>query len=162
VAGSLVHLASVYLPAQALRDRRFRAVLYLGAILPDLLKAGVTYLLGASRAVADATHAPLVLLAVAYAGALLFEEAWRTRAFGALLLGAGAHVLIDGAGGAGWGILWAFPLSMGRAELGGWGPEAAAPLELGAGGLLLLWELGRRAFRRSPPRPQIPRRSTAS
>jgi len=162
VAGSLVHLASVYLPGQGLRDRRLRAVLYLGACLPDFLRIGVTFFLGASDAVADATHAPLVFLPVAYGAALLFEESWRNRAFWAILLGGWAHVLVDGALGGGGGVLWAFPFSMNRAELGGWGAEKAAPLELAAGGLLVLWEFGAEVLRRSRPRPQIPRRSTAS
>lgn len=125
MADLLVHLASAAPARLGLRDGRLRAVLWLGVCLPDILFKTLLYVFGAPTWLCEPTHAPLALLPWCYAGALLFEEAWRARAFAALLGGAWLHLLVDlGKDYLGWGVIpWAFPFSMTRAELGLYAPE---------------------------------------
>jgi hypothetical protein len=125
MADLLVHFATAYVPGRALRDGRLRALLYLGVCLPDLLYKGFLYLLGAPTWVCEPSHSPLGVVPYCYALALLFEEPWRKRAFGAFVIGSWLHQLVDlGKSYLGSGvILWAFPFSMARAELGWYAPE---------------------------------------
>jgi hypothetical protein len=120
MADLLVHVASAFVAGRPLRDGRLRSVLYLGVCLPDVLYKTLLYVGGAPNWLCEPTHSPLGLIPFCYAGALLFEEAWRKRAFGALLGGAYLHVLFDlGKNYMGSGvILWAFPFSMRTVELG--------------------------------------------
>lgn len=143
MADLLTHVAAAYLPARPLRDARFRAVLYVGVALPDVLYKAGLYLLGASTWCCEISHAPLPLAAICYAGALLFEEAWRRRAFAALLAGGLLHLLVDaGKDYLGQGvILWAFPFSMDRLELGLYYPEETALLMLPAAAVIAVVEL---------------------
>jgi hypothetical protein len=158
MADLVTHVAVVFLPARTLMaDARVRALVYLGACLPDLLyKAGV-YALGAPTWFCEPTHSPLGLVPICWAAALLFEERWRRRAFGALWAGGLAHLLVDlGKDYMGSGvILWAFPFTMDRVELGGYAPEDTLFFMAPAAVAIALVEgMARRA--------QIPRRSTAS
>jgi hypothetical protein len=146
MADLLVHAASAYLPGRALRDARLRAVLYVGVCLPDLLYKGALYLWGASTWFCESSHAPLALVPTCYAAALLFEEAWRKRAFGALLAGSWLHLLLDlGKDYLGSGvILWGFPFTMDRVELGAYAPEETLLLTAPSLALILLVELAAR------------------
>jgi hypothetical protein len=94
------------------------AILYLGVCLPDVLFKALLYLGHAQSWLCEPTHSPLGLLPFCYVGALLFEEAWRKRAFAALLAGSWLHLLFDlGKNYLGSGVIcWAFPFSMRRVE----------------------------------------------
>lgn len=121
-----VPLAVAVALAQGVRDARWRALVYVGVCLPDLLR-GLLDLQGASPpSLAHPLHSPLGLAAWCAAVALLFEEDWRARAFAALLAGGGLHLALDALSappGSDRGILWALPFSFERLELG-WLPES--------------------------------------
>ncbi len=150
MADFLVHFATAYAPGVGLRDARLRAILYVGVCLPDLLYKGLLYGAGASTWACEPTHAPLALLPMCYAAALLFEESWRARAFWALLGGSYLHVLLDMAKSyQGAGVIpWAYPFTMGREELGWYMPEDTLLLMGPALGLILLAEAAHRLIRR--------------
>jgi len=95
MADLLVHAASAYVAARPLRDHRLRSIVYVGVCLPDLLYKGLLYFGGAPNYLCEPTHSPLGLLPFCYALSLFFEEAWRKRAFGAMLGGAYLHLLFD-------------------------------------------------------------------
>ena len=158
MADLLVHFATAFAPGQALRDGRLRAVLYLGVCLPDILYKTLLYLGGAPTWLCEPTHSPLGLIPFCYAAALLFEEAWRRRAFAALLGGAWLHVLLDlGKNYMGSGvILWAFPFSMDAVELGLYHPEDSVLLMLPALALIGLVELAWKRKRLSARIPGAP------
>jgi hypothetical protein len=159
VADLLVHVASAFAAARPLRDGRLRSILYLGACFPDLLYKGLLYLGQAPNWLCEPTHSPLGLLAYCYAAALLFEEAWRKRAFAALLGGSYLHVLFDlGKNYMGSGvILWAFPFSMEAVELGWYYGEDTVLFMPFAAGVIVLLELAgwlrRRVSGRRPASP---------
>ncbi len=143
MADLLVHFATAHAPGRALRDDRTRALLYAGVCLPDVLYKGLLYLFGAQTWACEPTHSPLGLLPMCYVLAMLFEEPWRRRAFGALLAGAWLHLLVDVAKNyLGTGvILWAFPFSMDLVELGWYFPEQTIALMPAALALVLATEL---------------------
>ena len=150
MADLLVHFASAFVAARPLRDGRLRSIVYLGVCLPDLLYKSLHYLGGAPNWLCETTHAPLGLLPFCYAAALLFEEEWRKRAFGALLGGAYLHLIFDLAKTCvGSGVIpWAFPFSMETVELGWYAPEDSVYLMLPALGVIGLIEVGSRIVRR--------------
>ena len=144
MADLLVHAATAFVPGRlGLRDARLRAVLYLGVCLPDVLYKGALYSWNAATWFCEITHAPLVLVPICYVSAMLFEEGWRKRAFGALLAGSWLHVLVDlGKGYLGSGVIaWAFPLSWDLVELGWYQPDASVLLMAPALGLILVAEV---------------------
>lgn len=143
MADLLVHLASARIPALPLRDGRTRAILYVGVCLPDVLFKGLLYFLGASTWACEPTHSPLGVVPFCFTLALLFEEAWRPRAFWALLGGSYLHILVDVAKDyMGTGVIpWAFPFSMDLAELGWYRPEDTIFFMLPSLGLIILLEL---------------------
>ncbi len=155
MADLLVHFASAFAAGRPLRDGRLRSIVYLGVCLPDLLYKSLLYLGGAPTWLCEPTHSPLGLIPFCYAGAMLFEEEWRKRAFGALLGGAYLHVLVDlGKNYMGSGvILWAFPFSMDAVELGWYYPEDTVYLMLPSLALIVVLELASRlmARRRASP-----------
>ena len=142
----LVHAATAFVPGRALRDDRVRAILYVGVCLPDLIYKFLLYVFGAPTWLCEPTHSPLGIIPWCLLGALLFEESWRNRAFWALLGGCWLHQLIDaGKDYMGEGvILWAFPFSMDRFELGWYRPEDTLLLMIPALVLILLVELSRK------------------
>jgi hypothetical protein len=155
MADLLVHFATAWLPARGLRDGRLRAVFYAGVCLPDVLYKALLYFCGAPTWLCEPTHAPLGLVPWCYAIALLFEPEWRRRAFVALLGGSWLHLLVDlGKNYMGSGvILWAFPFSMDRIELGWYYPEDTVYLLIPAAAFLALAE-GVRAFASRAARPR--------
>lgn len=158
MADLVTHVAAAYLPARALvRDARVRAIVYLGACLPDLLYKTGVHALGAPTWFCEPTHSPLGLVPICWAAALLFEEGWRRRAFGALWAGSLTHLLVDlGKDYMGSGvILWGFPFTMDRAELAWYAPEDTIFFIAPAAAAVAVAELLAR-------RVQSPRRSTAS
>ncbi|MBI3855011.1 MAG: hypothetical protein HY293_04895 [Planctomycetes bacterium] len=156
MADLLIHFASGFAAARPLRDGRLRSIVYVGVCLPDLLYKGLLYLGGTPNWLVEPTHSPLGLVAYCYLLALLFEEEWRRRAFGALLGGAWLHVLFDlGKDYLGSGvILWAFPFSMQTVELGWYRNEDTIywmPAALALIGLVeLAWRLVRARGRAGP------------
>lgn len=160
MADLLVHFATAFAPGQALRDGRLRSVLYLGVCLPDILYKSLLYLGGAPTWLCEPTHSPLALVPWCYAAAMLFEEEWRPRAFGALLAGSWLHLLLDaGKDYMGQGvILWGFPFTMDRVEFGLYGPEDTATLMAGSVVAIAVVELGALLRRRvtSPARAAGP------
>lgn len=150
-----VHFATAYAPARGLPDGRLGAILYVGVCLPDLVYKGLLYLAGASTWACEPSHSPLAMIPLCYAAALLFEEAWRARAFATLYGGTLLHLLVDaGKNYLGAGVIpWAFPFSMSRLEVSLYFPEDTWRLMAPAAGLILLAEaLSRltRRCRRSP------------
>ena len=143
MADALTHFATAYLPARGLRDGRVRAILYVGVLLPDVLYKTLLYCFGAPTWLCEPTHSPLGAAAICYAVALLFEEAWRKRAFWALLAGSWLQILIDAAKDyMGMGVIpWAFPFSMDLFELGWMRQEETIYLALGSLGLVVLGTL---------------------
>lgn len=163
MADLLVHFASAYTAGRPLRDGRLRSILYLGVCLPDVLYKGLLYFGGAPNWLVEPTHSPLALLPICYAAALLFEEAWRKRAFLALLGGAWLHLLFDlGKNYLGSGvILWAFPFSMDRVELGWYPGEDSVLMMLPALGVIGLVSLIGRKRRPSAPDSASPGQSAS-
>lgn len=153
MADLLSHFATTFAPGQALRDGRLRAVLYLGVCLPDLIYKSLYYLGGATTWVCEPSHTPLGLVPICYAAALLFEEEWRARAFGALLAGSLLHLLLDAAKDyMGMGvILWAFPFSMHRLEFSIYRPQDTGVMMIAALVVIAVVELGTLLRRRSRP-----------
>lgn len=144
MADLLFHFATAFAPGQALRDGRLRAILYVGVCLPDIFYKGMLYLGGAPTWLCEPTHTPLGLVPICYAVALLFEEEWRARAFGALLAGSWLHLVVDaGKSYMGTGvILWAFPFSMSRVEYAWYRPEDTATMMIAAVAVIAVIELG--------------------
>lgn len=142
MADLLVHAASAFAVGRPLRDGRLRSVVYVGVCLPDLLYKALLYLGNAPNWLCEPTHSPLGLIPFCYAGALLFEEAWRKRAFVALLGGGLLHLLLDfGKSYMGAGVIvWAFPFSMRTSELGWYYPEESMVLMLPSLGLIAVVE----------------------
>jgi hypothetical protein len=155
VADLLVHFASGFAAARPLRDGRLRSIVYVGVCLPDLLYKGLVYFAGAPTWLAEPSHSPLGLIPFCYAAALLFEEEWRRRAFGALLGGAYLHVLFDLAKNyLGSGVIaWAFPFSMQTVELVWYYPEDSVFLMLQSLALIAAIEATSRLRARRPASP---------
>jgi len=151
----LVHFASGFVAGRPLRDGRLRAILYLGVCLPDLIYKSIFYVGGATTWVCEPTHTPLGLIPFCYVTALLFEEEWRKRAFGALLVGGYLHLLLDlGKSYMGTGVIvWAFPFSMEAVELGWYYPEDTVYLMLPSLGLIAILELASRFMGRRRASP---------
>jgi hypothetical protein len=155
VADALVHVSTAFAGGRALRDDRVRALLYVGVLLPDLLYKSLLYLGGAPTWLCEPTHAPLGLVPWCYALAMLFEEAWRRRAFAALLGGSWLHLLVDaGKDYLGTGVIpWAFPFSMHLVEGSLYTMEDAGVLQVAA--LILMAAVlllpGRRPSSRGAP-----------
>jgi hypothetical protein len=155
MADLLVHFASGFAAGRPLRDGRIRSIFYLGVCLPDLLYKLLLYVGNAPTWLCEPTHSPFGLIPFCYVGALLFEEAWRPRAFVALLAGGGLHLLLDvGKNYMGHGvILWAFPFSMQAVELGWYYPEQSPLFWLPALVVVAAVELGVRLRDRRPASP---------
>ncbi len=140
MADALVHFATAYAGVRPLKDGRVRALVYVGVLLPDLLYKTLLYAGGAPTWLCEPTHSPLGLVPWCYALALLFEEAWRRRAFAALLGGSWLHLLMDvWKDYLGTGVLpWAFPFSMDLVEGGLYTMDDVVPALLAAGALIAL------------------------
>lgn len=153
MADLLVHVASAFVVGRPLRDGRLRSIVYLGVCLPDLLYKALLYLGNSSTWLCEPTHAPLGQIPFCYAASLLFEEAWRKRAFAALLCGGWMHLLLDFAKSyMGAGVIpWAFPFSMQTVELGWYYPDDSVALMLPALGVMAVVELLCRALRARRP-----------
>lgn len=138
MAGLLVHVAAAAALAQVFRDGRLRAVLYVGACLPDVLRGILGFMSGDSLGIAGPAHSPLGLLPWCFAAALLFEEDWRGRAFGALLGGSWLHLGVDALLGTSGpeGLLPGFPFSSHRLEKG-WLPAIDPWILVTASGVML-------------------------
>jgi LexA-binding, inner membrane-associated putative hydrolase len=93
--------------------------------LPDLLYKSLLYLGGAPNWLCEPSHSPLALIPWCYVFAMLFEEEWRKRSFGALLGGSYLHLLLDlGKNYLGSGVIpWQFPFTMETVELGWYASE---------------------------------------
>jgi hypothetical protein len=155
MADLLVHFASAFVAARLLRDGRIRSILYVGVCLPDLLFKLFLYCGGAPTWLCEPTHTPLGQIPFSYVGALLFEEAWRKRAFFALLAGGWLHLLLDlGKNYMGNGVIaWGFPFSMDTFELGWYHPENSPLMMLPALALIAVVELLGRLSGRRPASP---------
>jgi hypothetical protein len=144
MAALLVPFAMAFASGQALRDGRLRAVFYLGVCLPEILHQGLRFLGDASTWARVPVHSPLGLLPWCYVAALLFEEEWRPRAFGALLAGSWLHLLVEAGcdSMSEGGIAWAFPFTMDRVGFALFRPQDARPLIFAAVVVIAVVELG--------------------
>ena len=147
MADLLTHAAIAYACARP-AEPGVRGIFVAGTVLPDVLYKAGLYLFGGATWFSEPTHSPLILIVVAYAGALLFAQERRRTAFVALWLGSWLHVLIDvGKSYLGEGvILWAFPFSMDRVELGLYYSEETIYFILPALGLALVMEVACRMW----------------
>ena len=132
-----VHVCAAIVAGKAIRDPSARALFYVGNCLPDLADKGLR--LGALSPItfSEITHSPFGIACLAYASAMAFPEAWRTRAFRMLALGSLLHVGMDATKSyLGHGVVaWGFPFSLARHEFGCYAPETSPTL-------LLPWALG--------------------
>ena len=143
MADLVTHVAVANLLGKSSRDDRTRALFLVGNCLPDVAYKGMLWVLGAPNWYCEPANSPLALIPLCFALALLFEEPWRRRAFGALLLGCWLHLLLDmGKTYLDHGvILWAFPFSMARVELGWYHPADMTWMFVPSLGLLIITEL---------------------
>ncbi len=150
MADLLTHVAIAHLAARPAGPRE-RALVLAGATLPDLLYKGFYFFAGSPTWYCEPTHSPLVVPIFCAMIALLFEPALRRKAFACLLVGAWLHILVDlGKSYMGHGvILWAFPFSMDRVELGWYSPYETLWLMAASAALIAITELVARALRRS-------------
>lgn len=120
MADLLTHAAIGYVVARPIRDPKLRALVMAGTAMPDVLYKTLVLGAGTTTWYAEPTHSPLPLLAICGLAAMLFSPPLRRRAFWGLWIGSMTHVLVDlGKDYLGHGvILWAFPFSMDRIELG--------------------------------------------
>ena len=132
-----VHVCAGLLAAKLVRDPAGRALFVAGNCLPDLAQKTLDLGFASPPPFTEATHTPFGILCLSYAASLLFEEAWRRRAFRLLALGSLLHLLMDSAKDClGCGVIgWTFPFSFHRTELGLYPTEQSAVL-------LLPWFLG--------------------
>ena len=139
MADLLTHVAVANLCGKSSKDAQTRTLFLVGTCVPDITYKGLHFLASSPSWLAEPSHSPLPLLFLSFGLAMLFAESFRKRAFAALYLGSLLHVLIDlGKSYSGQGvILWGFPFTMDRIELGLYRPEAAVYL-MGAAALLFL------------------------
>lgn len=139
MADLLTHAAVGYVIARPIRDPKLRVLVMAGTALPDVLYKTLVMAAGTSTWYAEPSHAPLPLLVICGLAAMLFAPELRRRAFWGLWIGSMTHVGVDmGKDYLGHGvILWAFPFSMDRIELG-WYTNADAIYFMPAAAVLLL------------------------
>lgn len=149
MADLLTHAAIANLAARPAGPRE-RALVLAGTTLPDLLFKGFYFFTGSPTWYAEPTHSPLVVPVFCGLIALLFEPSLRRKAFACLLVGAWLHVLVDlGKSYMGHGvILWAFPFSMDRVELGAYSTYESLWLMAASAALIVVTELVARVLRR--------------
>ena len=150
MADLLTHVAVANLCGKTSKEAQTRSVFIVGTCIPDIAYKGMHLLASSPTWQAEPSHSPLPLLLLCYGLALLFVESFRKRAFTALYLGGLLHILIDlGKNYFGQGvILWGFPFTMDRIELGLYRPEQAVYM---MGGALLLFLLTELIFRKTRP-----------
>lgn len=155
MADLLAHYSLGHVFGKALKDPRIRVVFYLGNFFPDLLYKGMLYVLGGRPWFCEPSHSPLMLILFSYLAALLFEEYLRRPIFWALLAGSCLHVLIDvGKDYMGQGvILWGFPFTMDRVELGWYHSSETLFFTLPALGIIVMTELLTWGWKRIKARP---------
>ena len=117
-----IHLAGAAVAAPLLRVRAapWRALFYLATCLPDVLYRVFAVGTASPTWYAEATHAPLVQAVWAYLFSLAFAPPLRRRAWGVMVAGMWLHGLFDMAKapldrGV---VVWAFPLSIRRSQVG--------------------------------------------
>jgi membrane-bound metal-dependent hydrolase YbcI (DUF457 family) len=151
MADLVTHAAVGYLIARPLRDPKARALVMAGTALPDLLYKGIVWGTGSSTWYAEPTHSPVGLIFWCGLLAMFFAPPLRRCAFWGLLAGGATHLLVDaGKDYLGHGvILWAFPFSFDRVELGWYTNQDAFVMVPAALALMAITELACR--RRRPP-----------
>jgi hypothetical protein len=143
MADLLVHYALGHTGGTFISDPRVRVLFYAGNLLPDVIFKTFLYLTRSSTWYCEPSHSPLMLVPICLFLSHLFEERIRAPAFWALLVGCYLHVGLDvfknymGCGV----ILWAFPFSMDRVEVGWYYSEQTLYLMGPAVLLILLSEL---------------------
>ncbi len=125
----ITHTAVAYFASRPRSCARYRAIFYLGTILPDLLSRPLYILKPELFVYAAAIHTPIFLTAFCLLLAELFNETIRRGTRISLLAGVGLHLFLDllqrhvAAG-----YFWLFPFSWKSFEIGWFWPET--PLSL--------------------------------
>jgi hypothetical protein len=129
MADLFVHYTTAHVLGRPMADPRKRLFFAVGNCLPDLMYKSFHFFTSSPSWYTEATHAPLMLLTACYALAFLFEAPLRRAAWGLLFAGSLCHLAVDvGKDYIGMGvILWAFPFSLDRVELG-WYHTEESPL----------------------------------
>jgi hypothetical protein len=133
------HFAMGFGIGKLFSQRKVRIIFYMGCFLPDIVFKIFLYLTYSPSWYCEPSHSPLMILILCLFFAHLFEEDFRKKAFFGLLGGSYLHLILDlGKSYMGSGvILWAFPFSMDRIELGLYHQDDALYL-VGAGVILIL------------------------
>ena len=137
------------------RPSAWLALFCLGAVLPDLLNRapGIALPSGLVAAITMPFHTPAGIIVTCLALAFVFPEAFRRQALGALLCGAGLHLLLDAfqrsldAGS----YYWLFPFSWSKGQIGlFWPDETLLALPFLAAFCLLAEAVAQRRWARRP------------
>ncbi|HPG41063.1 MAG TPA: hypothetical protein PLP19_17390 [bacterium] len=120
----LTHFTAAYFIARPEPMHRFRAVFYLGAVLPDLVSRPLYILIPELAQYTVACHTPVFIFFSCLLLAELFSQEIRRKVFIFLLTGAAVHFLLDALqkhlfGG----YYWFFPFSWQSGEIGLFWPE---------------------------------------
>ncbi len=136
IADLAAHFAAAYLCGLPIPSRQARALLYWGALLPDLCFKGLLFVFQSSIWFGEPIHSLWGGVLVSYACALLFERPLRRMAFASILGGYLTHLALDVAkDNLGMGAVLLFFPSMKLYECGLYPPETSldwAPFALGA------------------------------
>jgi len=132
----ITHTAVAYLASRPRSFARYRAVFYLGTILPDLISRPLYIIKPELFVYAAAIHTPVFLIVSCLLLAELFAEKLRSGVRLFLLAGVGLHLCLDLLQRhVASGYFWLFPFSWQSFEVGLFWPEtplSLAPLWIGS------------------------------
>lgn len=132
----VTHTAAAYFAGRPFLDRHKRILLYLGAILPDVLTRPFYILIPNLYYYTIGIHTPIFMLIVIALFAEFFEPGIRKTAFLYLLLGVLFHFALDILQKhLSTGYYWLFPFSWHSFEIGLFWPNQVIPF-------IPLWILG--------------------
>lgn len=120
----LTHFLVAYLLVQIIGIRRYASIIYVGAILPDILSRSFMLADICSYWFFEPLHTPLVLILSCSLVSYFFEEEIRGEVFAYLLAGVSLHLFMDVfQKHMALGYPWLFPFSWTDCEIGLLWPE---------------------------------------